>query len=108
MADDFVDDVITSACKLAKLRAASTLDIRDIQLVLERQYNIRVPGFSSDEIRTVRRTTGTVAWQQKTLAVQAAKLTAGGGEGVSGSSSTSLNVGGGAGTGGAAGKPGEK
>lgn len=67
--------------------------------MLERQYNIRVPGFSSDEIRTVRRTTGTVAWQQKTLAVQAAKLTGGGGEG----GSTGPTAGGGVG-----GKAGEK
>jgi transcription initiation factor TFIID subunit 12 len=80
VADDFVDEVITSACKLAKLRGASSLEIRDIQLVLERQYNIRVPGFSSDEVRTVRRQGGTVAWQQKTMAVQAAKLTGGGSE----------------------------
>lgn len=80
VADDFVDEVITSACKLAKLRGASSLEIRDIQLVLERQYNIRVPGFSSDEVRTVRRQGGTVSWQQKTMAVQAAKLTGGGSE----------------------------
>lgn len=80
VADDFVDDLISTACKVAKLRGASSLEIRDIQLVLERQWNIRVPGFSSDEIRTVRRQGGTVAWQQKTLAVQAAKLTGGGSE----------------------------
>ncbi|ERF70759.1 hypothetical protein EPUS_05111 [Endocarpon pusillum Z07020] len=52
VADDFVDDLISTACKVAKLRGASSLEIRDIQLVLERQWNIRVPGFSSDEIRT--------------------------------------------------------
>ncbi len=80
VADDFVDDLISTACKVAKLRGASSLEIRDIQLVLERQWNIRVPGFSSDEIRTVRRQGGTVAWQQKTMAVQAAKLTGGGNE----------------------------
>lgn len=80
VADDFVDEVIMSACKLAKLRGASSLEIRDVLLVLERQYNIRVPGFSSDEIRTTRRQGGTVTWQQKTMAVQAAKLTGGGSE----------------------------
>ncbi len=94
VADDFVDDVISTACKLAKLRGASSLEVRDVQLVLERQFNIRVPGFSSDEIRTVRRQGGTVAWQQKTMAVQAAKLTGGGSEAVT--------------TSGAGGKGGEK
>ena len=49
IADDFVDQVIASACKLAKLRSSSTLELRDIQLILERNYNIRVPGYASDE-----------------------------------------------------------
>jgi transcription initiation factor TFIID subunit 12 len=75
VADDFVDDVIESACRICKLRGGTVLDIRDVQL--EKSYNIRVPGFSSDEVRTVRRPGGTVAWQQKVLAVQAAKLTGG-------------------------------
>ena len=79
--DDFVDEVITSACKVAKLRGSSALELRDVQLVLERQWNIRVPGFSGDEVRTVRRQGGTVAWQQKSLAVQAAKLMGGAGAG---------------------------
>lgn len=81
VADDFVDDLITAACRLAKLRGSATLDIRDLQLVLERQYNIRVPGFSSDEIRTVRRPQPATGWAQKMSAVQAAKLTGGGGTG---------------------------
>ena len=54
MADDFVDTVISNACKLAKLRESPQLDIRDLQLVLERNYNIRIPGYASDEVRTVR------------------------------------------------------
>lgn len=86
VADDFVDDLITAACRLAKLRGSATLDIRDLQLVLERQYNIRVPGFSSDEIRTVRRPQPAAGWAQKMGAVQAAKLTGGG----SGSAGTGM------------------
>jgi transcription initiation factor TFIID subunit 12 len=43
LADEFVDNVITAACRIAKLRESATLDIRDIQLILERNYNIRVP-----------------------------------------------------------------
>lgn len=77
MADDFVDDVITAACRLAKLRPASTLDIRDIQLVLERNYNMRIPGFSSDDLRTVKKPNPTQGWTQKMSAIQAAKVTQG-------------------------------
>ena len=41
---------------------------------------MRIPGFTTDEIRTVRRPGGNVNWQQKLTAVQAAKLTGGGNE----------------------------
>ncbi|KIX02199.1 uncharacterized protein Z518_08138 [Rhinocladiella mackenziei CBS 650.93] len=78
IADDFVDEVVTAACKLAKLRGSSSLELRDLQIVLERQYNIRVPGFSTDEIRTVRRPQPAPGWAHKMSAVQAAKLTVGG------------------------------
>ncbi|KAL8821705.1 MAG: hypothetical protein Q9223_000279 [Gallowayella weberi] len=77
VADDFVDQVITAACKLAKLRASQTLELRDIQLVLERNYNIRIPGYASDELRTVKKVQPTPAWTQKLAAVQAAKVTGG-------------------------------
>lgn len=78
LADDFVDELVSSACKLAKLRGSSSLEVRDLQIVLERQYNIRVPGVSTDEIRTVRRPQPAPGWAHKMSAVQAAKLTVGG------------------------------
>ncbi|KAI5199964.1 hypothetical protein E4T39_05967 [Aureobasidium subglaciale] len=74
LADDFVDSVITAACRLAKIRPNSTLDIRDIQIILERNYNIRVPGYSLDEVRTVRKFQPASGWTQKMNAVQAAKV----------------------------------
>jgi transcription initiation factor TFIID subunit 12 len=74
LADDFVDSVITAACRLAKIRPNSTLDIRDIQIILERNYNIRVPGYSLDEVRTVRKFQPAPGWTQKMNAVQAAKV----------------------------------
>ncbi|KAK5009334.1 hypothetical protein LTR28_001550 [Elasticomyces elasticus] len=77
LADDFVDNVITAACQLAKLRPNQTLDIRDIQLVLERNYNIRIPGYSLDEVRTVRKFQPAPGWTQKMNAVQAAKVMGG-------------------------------
>ena len=53
------------------------LELRDVQLILERNYNIRVPGYASDELRTVKRIQPTQAWAQKMSAVQAAKVTGG-------------------------------
>ena len=68
---------MAAACQVAKLRGNNTLELRDFQLVLERTYNIRVPGYTLDEIRTVRKQPPAPGWTQKMSAVQAAKLTGG-------------------------------
>jgi transcription initiation factor TFIID subunit 12 len=72
-----LDNVINTACRLAKERGSKVLEIRDIQIVLERVYNIRIPGFTSDELRTVRKPQPSSAWLSKISAVQAAKVTRG-------------------------------
>lgn len=77
VADTFVDQVLQAACKNAKERGSKTLEIRDIQLTLERGYNIRIPGYASDEIRTVRKIQPTQNWINKMTAVQASKVTGG-------------------------------
>ncbi|RQM07627.1 hypothetical protein DH86_00002090 [Scytalidium sp. 3C] len=77
VADCFVDQVLHAACKNAKERGSKILEIRDIQLTLERCYNIRIPGYASDEIRTVRKIQPSPAWIAKMSAVQAAKVTGG-------------------------------
>ena len=74
LADNFMDNVIATACRNAKERGSKVLEIRDLQLVLERVYNIRVPGYSSDELRTVRKVQPAAAWISKMSAVQAAKV----------------------------------
>lgn len=51
IADEFIDSVTNFSCRLAKHRGGDTLEVRDLQLHLERNHNIRIPGFSSDETR---------------------------------------------------------
>jgi transcription initiation factor TFIID subunit 12 len=77
VADNFVDQVLEAACRNAKERGSKVLEIRDIQLTLERGYNIRIPGYASDEIRTVRKVAPSPQWIAKMSAVQAAKVTGG-------------------------------
>ncbi len=79
-ADHFVDEVLEQCCILAQARGSNELSIRDLQYVLERNYNIRIPGYASDEIRTVRKLPPTQAHLQKMAAVQAAKMTGGKGD----------------------------
>ncbi|KAI2616863.1 hypothetical protein GGR54DRAFT_609142 [Hypoxylon sp. NC1633] len=74
VADNFVDNVIHAACRLAKERGSKVLEIRDLQLVIERNYNIRIPGYTSDELRTVRKVQPANPWINKLHAIQAAKV----------------------------------
>ena len=94
--DEYVDDVIQSACRIAKLRNAPHLELIDLQLVIERKYNIRTPGYTLDETRVVRRQAPTSGWLQKMGAVSAAKLTGG----VGGPSNAAENAGAGGASGG--------
>jgi transcription initiation factor TFIID subunit 12 len=77
MTDNFVDTVIQKACALAKLRQGQTLEVKDVQMVLERNYGIRIPGYSLDELRTVRKFQPAPGWVGKVQAVQAGKVMGG-------------------------------
>lgn len=77
VADNFVDQVIQAACQNAKERGSKVLEIRDLQLTLERSYNMRIPGYANDEVRTVRKIQPAPGWISKMSAVQAAKVTGG-------------------------------
>ncbi|KAG6813439.1 hypothetical protein H0H92_011136 [Tricholoma furcatifolium] len=51
IADEFIDSVTNFACRLAKHRGGDSLEVKDLQLHLERNHNIRIPGFALDETR---------------------------------------------------------
>ncbi|KAJ9058295.1 Transcription initiation factor TFIID subunit 12 [Entomophthora muscae] len=73
IADEFIESVTQSACRLAKHRKSQTLDVKDVQLHLERNWNIRIPGYANDDIRTIRRVTVPNSHINKIAAVNTAK-----------------------------------
>ena len=54
IADDFIEQTVTAAAQLARHRKANSIDTRDVQMVLERNWNMWVPGFgtSGDEAKS--------------------------------------------------------
>lgn len=73
LADEFVQSVTAFACKLAKHRKSDVLDAKDIHLHLERNWNMHIAGYSSDEIRSIRRFLPTQTYQQKLQGIGMAK-----------------------------------
>jgi len=65
IADDFIESTVTASCQLAKHRNASSLDITDVQMHLERQWNMWIPGFGTDELRPYKRAPITEAHRQR-------------------------------------------
>ncbi|KAG5332304.1 TAF12 factor, partial [Acromyrmex heyeri] len=65
LADDFVETTVNAACLLAKHRHANTVEVKDVQLHLGRNWNMWIPGFGTDEVRPYKRATVTEAHKQR-------------------------------------------
>lgn len=55
IAENFLESIIRSGCSLAKHRKSTTLEAKDILLHLEKNWNMTLPGFGGDEIKSYRR-----------------------------------------------------
>lgn len=65
IADDFIDNVVTAGCQLARHRKSNTVEVKDIQLHLERNWNMWIPGFGSEELRPYKKAATTEAHKQR-------------------------------------------
>ncbi|CAK9438973.1 uncharacterized protein LODBEIA_P31970 [Lodderomyces beijingensis] len=55
LADEFVRNVMDFSCTLAKHRKLDRVDIKDVQLHLERNWGIKVAGYMNDDIKPIRK-----------------------------------------------------
>lgn len=72
IADDFVESAVNASCKLAKHRKASKVEVKDVQLYLERNWNMWVPGFGTDEVRPYKRAAVTESHKQRLALIRKA------------------------------------
>eukprot|EP00211_Chloroparvula_japonica_P009050 CAMPEP_0119130040 /NCGR_PEP_ID=MMETSP1310-20130426/7536_1 /TAXON_ID=464262 /ORGANISM="Genus nov. species nov., Strain RCC2339" /LENGTH=180 /DNA_ID=CAMNT_0007120507 /DNA_START=186 /DNA_END=728 /DNA_ORIENTATION=+ len=48
-AEDFVENVVQFACEVARSRSSDTLEVKDLHMHLDRNWNIRLPGYGNLE-----------------------------------------------------------
>lgn len=54
LADDFLDKVTKQAMRLAQHRGSKILDVRDLQIVLAKNFGIVVPGLGLPAVRPIK------------------------------------------------------
>ncbi|KAG0727412.1 Transcription initiation factor TFIID subunit 12 [Chionoecetes opilio] len=72
IADDFIESTVNAACRLAKHRGARSLDVKDVQMYLERNWHMWLPGFGTDELRPYKRAPTTEAHRQRLALIRKA------------------------------------
>ncbi|XP_072178324.1 uncharacterized protein [Diadema setosum] len=73
IADDFIENVVTAGCQLAKHRKSNTLEVKDILLHLERNWNMWIPGYTPEEQRKpLKRPAATEAHKQRMALIRKA------------------------------------
>jgi len=70
IADEFIESVVSGACQIAKHRKANAVDVKDVQLCLERNWNMWIPGFGTDDIRPYKKACVTDAHKQRTALIK--------------------------------------
>lgn len=74
LVEEFVANITEFSCRLAKHRKAARIEAKDVQIHLERNWNLRVPGFPGDELSIVRKSAPTKGFQTTVDGVNVAKI----------------------------------
>jgi len=72
IADDFIENVISSSCQIAKHRKSNTLEVKDVQLHLDRNWNMWIPGYGSEDLRPYKKLPSTEAHRQRLALIKKA------------------------------------
>jgi len=72
IADDFIENVISTSCQIAKHRKSNTLEVKDVQLHLDRNWNMWIPGFGSEDLRPYKKLPSTEAHRQRLALIKKA------------------------------------
>lgn len=72
IADDFIEQTVSQACSIAKHRKAHSIEVRDVQLVLERNWNMWIPGFGTEELRQYKKSATGEAHKQRMAVIRKA------------------------------------
>ncbi|XP_065212482.1 transcription initiation factor TFIID subunit 12 isoform X2 [Planococcus citri] len=65
LVDDFVNSTVNTACVFAKHRNSNTVEVKDVQLYLEKMYNMWIPGFGAEEVKPYKKPPITEAHKQR-------------------------------------------
>ncbi|KAJ0172315.1 hypothetical protein K1T71_012288 [Dendrolimus kikuchii] len=65
LTDDFIDAALGASGYIAKYRRATNVELKDVQLYLERHWNMWIPGYGNDELRPYKRAAVTEAHRQR-------------------------------------------
>ncbi|KAH1028520.1 transcription initiation factor TFIID subunit 12 [Dendroctonus ponderosae] len=68
--DDFVDRCLNGATLIAKNRNGNSIEVKDVQQFLNRNYNMWTPGFGTDELRPYKRSLTTEAHKQRNALIR--------------------------------------
>ncbi|CDW52667.1 DUF791 and TFIID 20kDa domain containing protein [Trichuris trichiura] len=64
-AEEYAETLLTKACLVSRHRKSKVLETKDLQIVLERCYNVWIPGLGSDDLKPQKKASATEAHKQR-------------------------------------------